>query len=108
MSIPYKDPLTHRALKVNATSPDDAPPTQTLLNSPTGHTALAALTQPSHLPLLTLIVAPLSVASSVNSADPLEPLVDVGAPPHFVIAPAMPPQMLSEATLRSWGLIVLG
>jgi hypothetical protein len=51
-----------------------------------GHTARAARTQPSHLPLLTLIIAPPSVAFNSKSAVPNEPVVDVGAPPHFVIA----------------------
>ena len=39
--------------------------------------------QPSHLPLLTLIVAPEVVGLSENLAVPEEPVVDVGAPPHL-------------------------
>lgn len=48
-----------------------------------GHTARAALMQPSHLPLLTLIVAPAVAAFKVNNAVPDLPVVEVGAPPHL-------------------------
>ena len=90
--------LLHCADKVNATFPVEAPPTQVELKVPEGQTALAARTHPSHRPLLTLIVAPESTALSSKSAVPDEPVVDVGAPPHFVIAPAIPPQIPSWAT----------
>lgn len=86
------------AVRENATFPVDAPPMHVDVKSPVGHTALAALTHPSHLPLLTLIVAPEVTAFSLNSAVPDDPVVDVGAPPHFVMAPAMPPQIASSAT----------
>jgi hypothetical protein len=68
------------------------------VKSPVGHTALAALTHPSHLPLLTFIVAPATTALSLNNAVPDDPVVDVGAPPHLVIAPAIPPQIPNSAT----------
>ncbi len=84
----------HCADKVNATLPVEAPPTQVEENVPTGQTALAARIQPSQRPLLTLIVAPGSTALSLKRAVPAEPVVDVGAPPHLVIAPAMPPLAL--------------
>ena len=81
-----------------ATFPVDAPPTHVELKVPVGHTALAVLTQPSHLPLLTLIVAPDVTALSWKSAVPELPSVELGAPSHFVIAPAIPPQILNSAT----------
>jgi hypothetical protein len=71
---------------------------QVELNVPVGQTALAARTQPSHLPLLMLIVAPDVTALRLKSAVPDEPVVDVGAPPHFVIAPAIPSHIPSSAT----------
>jgi hypothetical protein len=86
------------AVRENATFPVDAPPMQVDVKSPVGHTARAALTHPSHLPLLTLIVAPASTALSLNNAVPDDPVVDVGEPPHFVMAPAMPPHIPSSAT----------
>jgi hypothetical protein len=52
-------------------------------------------------------VAPSSTALSENCADPDLPVVDVGAPPHFVMDPAIPPQMLSSATFSSWKTIFL-
>jgi hypothetical protein len=61
---------------------------QVELNVPVGQTARAARTHPSHRPLLMLIAAPASVTFNSNSTIPGEPLVDVGAPPHLVIAPA--------------------
>jgi hypothetical protein len=61
---PSSHPLLHCALKVNATFPVEAPPTHVLLKLHVGHNALAALTQPSQRPLLTLIVAAASVAFS--------------------------------------------
>lgn len=81
---------------------------------PVGQTARAARTQPSHLPLLTLIVAPEETALSEKSAVPELPVVAVGEPPHFVMAFTLrsqdegearanfdvpiPPQMPSSAT----------
>jgi hypothetical protein len=73
---------------VKATFPVEAPPIQVELNVPVGQTARAARTHPSHRPLLTLIVAPASVTFNSNSAVPDELVVDVGAPPHLVMAPA--------------------
>ena len=77
------------AASVKATLPLEAPPMQVELKLPVGHTARAARTQPSHLPLLTLIVAPETVVLSVKSAVPDEPVVEVGLPPHFVMVPAL-------------------
>jgi hypothetical protein len=71
---------------------------QVELNVPVGQTARAARTQPSHLPLLTLIVAPEVTVESEKSAVPDLPVVEVGAPPHFVMVPAIPPQIPSSAT----------
>lgn len=66
---------------------------QVLLNSPVGQVALAALIQPSHRPLLTLSVAPETVGVSLKRAVPELPVVEVGFPLHFVMAPAIPPQI---------------
>jgi hypothetical protein len=55
-----------------------------------------------------LIVAPLCVVVKENFAVPDCPVVEVGAPPHLVMAPAMPPQMPSSATFWSWKTIFLG
>lgn len=65
-------------------APSLVPPTHVLLNVPVGHVALAALTQPSHRPLLTLIVAPLAAftAVSVNFDVPDAPTVVEGSPPQ--------------------------
>ena len=63
-----------------------------LVKVPVGHTARAALTQPSHLPFDTLIVAPASSGVSVNLEVPDAPIVLVGSPPQNWIEPAMPPQ----------------
>jgi hypothetical protein len=114
--------IVYCASKVNATFPVEAPPTHVELKVPVGQTARAARTHPSHLPLLTLIVAPASTALSLNSAVPEEPVVDEGDPPQnsivprqvkksrrrrllsqieFVIwyyTPAIPPQIASSAT----------
>lgn len=73
-------PLIYCALRVKSTFPVLAPPMQVLLKEPVGHTAIAARTQPSHRPLLTLIVAPVSAADRLKSALPDEPVVDSGAP----------------------------
>lgn len=86
---------------VKATLPLLAPPAHVALRLPVGHTALAARTHCSHRPLEMLIVAPSSTASSVNFAVPDCPVVDSGAPPHFVTDPAIPPQMASKATFSS-------
>lgn len=91
----YYSSTIYCANNSKATFPVEAPPTQVDVNVPVGHTALAARTHPSHLPLLTLIVAPASTALRLNNAVPDAPEVDVGAPPHFVILPAMPPQIAS-------------
>jgi hypothetical protein len=88
----------YRAFNVKSTFPVVAPPIHVLEKLPVGQTALAALTHPSHRPLLTLIFASAVAAFKVNSAVPEEPVVEIGAPPHFVIAPAMPPQIPSSAT----------
>lgn len=94
----------HWADNSNATFPVEAPPTQVDLNVPVGQTARAARTQPSHLPLLMLIVAPAVTALRLKRAFPEEPVVEAGAPPHFVIAPAMPPHMASSATFWLEGI----
>jgi len=44
------------------------------------HCAWIALTQPSHLPLETLIVAPATLGVIVNFAVPDAPVVEVGLP----------------------------
>jgi hypothetical protein len=54
-----------------------------------------------------LIVAPAVAALRVNKAVPEEPVVDVGAPPHLVIVPAMPPQIPNSATFWSWNTMLL-
>jgi hypothetical protein len=72
----------------NAAFRVEAPSMQAHLNVQVGQTAQAARTQPSHRPLLTLMVLPAWVAFNSKGAVPDEPVVDVGAPPHFVIAPA--------------------
>ena len=76
-----------------------APPIHVLEKLPVGHVNCAAFTQRSHLPLLTLIVAPASVALRVKRDVPDRPVVDTGLPPHFWMVPAMPPQMPRIATL---------
>jgi hypothetical protein len=100
--------VTHEfALSTKFTSPSLAPPTHTASNGLSPHTALAALIHPSHLPLDTLIVAPATVVVRSNLAVPLAPLVLAGEPWHFVIAPAIPPQIASVATMISWESRVL-
>ncbi|KAG9246584.1 hypothetical protein BJ878DRAFT_540147 [Calycina marina] len=89
-------------------SPVLAPPTQVLENVPVGHTALTALMHLYHRPLLTLRVAPLVGGLSVKSAVPVSAVVDVGAPPHLVMTPAISPQMASCATFASAILIFVG
>jgi hypothetical protein len=79
--------IVYCASKVNATFPVEAPPTHVELKVPVGQTARAARTHPSHLPLLTLIVAPASTVLSLNSAVPEEPVVDEGDPPQNSIVP---------------------
>jgi len=74
---------------------------------PVGHTALAARTHCSHRPFEMLSVAPLWTGVSSNLAEPDWPVVLVGAPPHLVMDPAMPPQMLSMATFSSWKTMFL-
>lgn len=71
------------------------------MNVPLGQTACAALIQPSHLPLLTLMVAPLVTGVSVSFEVPDAPTVLVGLPPQDSIVPDMPPQMDRRATLVS-------
>lgn len=53
------------------------------------------------------MVAPLSAASRSNLAVRDCPVVLAGAPPHLVMDPAMPSQMLSMATFSSWKTIFL-
>lgn len=106
-SMAYLHPHPHlhpyASVKLNLTSPPGlAPPTHVELKLPVGHVNCAALTHLSHLPLLISIVAPACAASSVNFDVPDVPVVDAGAPPHFVIAPAMPPQIPRMATLVEW------
>jgi hypothetical protein len=76
-----------------------APPMHVDLNGLSPHTALAALTQPSHLPFVMSIVCPWVAALSSNLASPEAPDVDVGWPPHCSMVPAMPPQIWRRATL---------
>ncbi len=92
---------------MKATLPVDAPPTQVLEKLPVGHTARAARTHPSHRPLETLMVAPLSTALRLNLAVPDWPVVVAGLPPHFSMVPAIPPQMASSATFWSWKTMFL-
>lgn len=99
---PVDSPHFYGLSRVKSTFPVEAPPTQVPLILPVGHTARAARIQPSHLPLEILMVAPLDAALSVKSAVPDSPVVLSGAPPHFVMVPAMPPQMPSSATFWSW------
>lgn len=106
-SITPLQPMRHGLSSVKVTSPVLAPPAHVAFILPVGQTALAARTHCSHRPLEMLIVAPLSTALSENCADPDFPVVDVGAPPHFVMAPAMPPHMASSATFSSWKTIFL-
>lgn len=54
------------------------------------------------------MVEPESVASSVNFAVPEAPVVDAGFPLHFVIAPAIPPQIARVATFMSCVSMLLG
>lgn len=94
-------------VSVKATSPVLAPPLQVDLKLPLGHVALAARMHPSQRPLDTLIVAPEAVGFKVNFAVPDTPVVLFGAPPHFWMDPAMPPQIASVATFMSWVSILL-
>ena len=93
--------------RVNATFPVEAPPAHVALRLPVGQTARAARTHCSQRPLDMLRVAPAETAFSENFAVPDCPTVEVGFPPHFVIVPAMPPQMPSSATFWSWKTIFL-
>ena len=86
---------------MKVTSPELAPPEQVAVKLPVGQTALAARTHCSHRLLEMFMVAPESTASSPNLAVPDWPVVLVGEPPHLVIGPTMPPQMLSSATVSS-------
>lgn len=54
--------------------------------------------QPSHLPLLTVIVAPALTGVSVSFEVPNAPTVLVGLPPQNSMAPDMPPQIERIAT----------
>ena len=54
----YQSDSLHAFIRVNATSPELAPPTHVALKLPVGQTALAARTHPSHRPFEMLIVAP--------------------------------------------------
>lgn len=56
----------------------------------------------SQRPLEMLMVSPLITGVIVNFTLPDWPVVDVGAPWHFWIVPAMPPQIWSSATLEVW------
>jgi hypothetical protein len=75
---------TQAADKVTLTFPAfiAAPPMQVNLAGESPHTALTALTHPSHLPLVISIVWPLVAALRVNLAVPDTPVVLVGFPPH--------------------------
>lgn len=93
--------------RVKSTLPNVAPPVHVPLMLPVGQIALAARTQPSQRPLEMLMVASVAVARRVNSAVPERPTVLWGEPPHFVMVPAMPSQMLSSATFWSWKTMFL-
>jgi hypothetical protein len=97
------------AVRAKSTFPafTSAPPIHVLVNGLFPHVALAALTQPSHLPLVISMVCPAVAALSVNFAVPDSPVVVVGSPPHCSMVPAIPPQMESRATLMSWSTSVL-
>ena len=97
------------AVRTKSTFPafTSAPPIHVLVNGLFPHVALAALTQPSHLPLVISMVCPAVAALSVNFAVPDSPVVVVGSPPHCSMVPAIPPQMESRATLMSWSTSVL-
>jgi hypothetical protein len=84
-----------------------APPIHVLVNGVSPHTALAALTHPSHRPFVMSIVCPEVAAVNTNLAVPEAPVVVVGLPAHCSIVPAMLPQMESRATLISWSTRVL-
>jgi hypothetical protein len=91
-AIPYRVNY-YWDVKLKFTLPVLAPPIHVLVNSPVGQVALAARIQPSQRPLETLIVAPATVVESLKRAVPELPVVEVGLPLHFVMAPAMPPQI---------------
>lgn len=78
-----------------------------LLKGESPHTALPALTQPSHRPFVISIVCPEVAALRMNLAVPEAPVVFVGFPPHCSIFPAIPPQIERRATLMSWSTRVL-
>lgn len=88
-------------------SPFEAPPAQVADKLPVGQTARAARMHCSQRPLETLMVPPLVAVLTVNLAVPDTPVVLGGAPPHFVILPAMPPQMPNWATFSSWKAMLL-
>lgn len=56
----------------------------------------------SQRPLEMLIVSPLITGVIAKLTLPDLPVVDVGAPWHFWIVPAMPPQIWSRATFEVW------
>jgi len=97
------------AERVKSTFPalTSAPPIHVLVNGVSPHTALAALTHPSHRPLVISIVCPEVAAFNTNFAVPEAPVVVVGLPAHCSIVPAMLPQMERRATLMSWETSVL-
>lgn len=90
----------------NSTSPLLAPPRHTLLRLPVGHTARAALTHPSHRPLVTVTLAPGSTARSTNTALPARPTVSRSPVRHR--PPGRPSQMESSAAFCSWKTMCLG
>ena len=98
-------PFSYAAVNSNAIFPPfvpAVPPTHSLLNGLSPHTALAALMHASHLPLDTLIVDPSFTTFRFSTAVPDAPVVEAGLPWHFWIVPAMVPQMERMATLISW------
>jgi hypothetical protein len=99
----------YAALSTKFTFPafTSAPPIHVLVNGVSPQTALAARTQPSHLPFVISIVCPFVAAVRTNFAVPDSPVVVVGAPAHCSIVPAMEPQMERRATLISWETRVL-
>jgi hypothetical protein len=81
-------------------SPTLAPPWNVAVKGASApQTAATALMPCSQRPLETLIVAPFVAGAMLNWAAPDAPVVALGAPWHFSILPAMPPQICSCATL---------
>ena len=77
---------SHAAVNSNAIFPPSVPavpPTHSLVNGLSPHTALAALIHASHLPLDTLIVDPSFTTFRFSTAVPDAPVVEDGLPWHF-------------------------